>query len=436
MVCYSMNDCMKQKVYIFSESCDGSYYYRGEVFKRFSTQYNVITNVDFENNIARDSALEVSRMFASDLIIFLRPTNKKNIALLNFLKKYGKFVVVDCDDSFSNIEEKNPAAYLLVNAVEHHKKFLSEAQGLIVSTDYLKNNLRFSNGNINVVSNYIDFQYFSAQYNRHESNDVTRILISGSNVTNENLDDFIDILIKIKQEYKNIEFMFFGGDDTLKKQLNLILGNNTIFVPGVSIFEYSKKLAGLNVDICLIPRKDNIFNRCKSNCKYLEMSALKIPVIAQRFSSGDSPYENDIKDGENGFLALTKEEWYRKLTFLINDKALRDTMGNCAYNYVNDCYDISKNVWKWEDIISSFLVGGKCSYSMPDTVEILNSFQKYLDDFSNDNGYLLDIIEKNDAMIIAKDELIKKSEEMILERDAYIKELESKILETSGSKNQ
>ena len=57
----------------------------------------------------------------------------------------------------------------------------------------------------------------------------------------------------------------------------------------------------------LIPRGENYFNRCKSNIKFLEASMCEIPVIAQSFTTNDSPYDElDGKIGPGPKLKLVK----------------------------------------------------------------------------------------------------------------------------------
>ena len=57
------------------------------------------------------------------------------------------------------------------------------------------------------------------------------------------------------------------------------------------MIDYFDTLNDLELDIMMIPRKDNYFNKCKSNIKFLEASMCEIPVITNYFK--DSPYEKD-----------------------------------------------------------------------------------------------------------------------------------------------
>jgi glycosyltransferase involved in cell wall biosynthesis len=98
-----------------------------------------------------------------------------------------------------------------------------------------------------------------------------------------------------------------------------------------------------------IPRADNYFNRCKSNLKFLEASMFEIPVVAQAFSTGDSPYQQNPEDSKYMLLADKHEEWIEQIDKLISDKELRREMGRKARKYVEENYNINKQAHKWVD---------------------------------------------------------------------------------------
>jgi len=91
----------------------------------------------------------------------------------------------------------------------------------------------------------------------------------------------------------------------------------------------------------LIPRKETYFNKCKSNCKYLEASMLEIPVVAEKFEG--SPYMND-----KVLLAHTLSEWREQVYKLIDDKVFRVKLGKEAKAEVIKNYNIEDkaNLWK------------------------------------------------------------------------------------------
>ena len=106
-------------------------------------------------------------------------------------------------------------------------------------------------------------------------------------------------------------------------------------------------------NIGLIPRADNYFNRCKSNCKYLEKSAYGIPVIAQSFDTHDSPYDITAQEGSPIILANSIDEWKYEINRLIENKQEREHIGKSAQEIVKKKYDADINIF--DEIIDKII---------------------------------------------------------------------------------
>ncbi len=76
-------------------------------------------------------------------------------------------------------------------------------------------------------------------------------------------------------------------------------------------------------DIGLMPMKGEEWDKGKCVGKALEYMAAGVPAVVSNF--GENPYA--ITDGVNGFLASTDEEWYQKLSLLIESSELRRRIG-------------------------------------------------------------------------------------------------------------
>lgn len=94
----------------------------------------------------------------------------------------------------------------------------------------------------------------------------------------------------------------------------------------------------------IIPRRENHFNKAKSNIKFLEAAMCEVPVIAQSFK--DAPYENDI-DGDNGILIKDDKDWENAIMSLVDDKEKRRAMGKRAKEYVIKNYNIHDHADEW-----------------------------------------------------------------------------------------
>lgn len=82
---------------------------------------------------------------------------------------------------------------------------------------------------------------------------------------------------------------------------------------------------------------------------------LEIPVIAQGFEDGKSPYQVDEDDAKHMWVITDNKEWERTINSFISQHDFRQAMGARAKEYVLNKYDINKNINKWESAYQSLL---------------------------------------------------------------------------------
>jgi len=337
-----------KKIFFISEAVDGSYYYRVEVFKRYTQKFEVLSNVDYEQNTVKDPFSCLDQIFDSDIVVFLRPIQRDYFLLVPILNHLGIKVGFSSDDHLDSLDKKNPA-YGMKKDAKTHDLFLENASFAIASTAILNNEYSKLNKNVYTIPNLIDFGEYSKNYQKGDDKEI-RIGLVGSVQWAENVEKFTETLKEIRDLDKRVKLVFFGGGKPAEKLLQPIFRERSEFVSLVKMADYSKKLSSLHLDIALIPRKDNYFNRCKSNCKYLEMSALKIATVAQGFKDGLSPYQADITSGENGFIVVKEEEWLKTVTEMVKNKAKMDEVKEKAFEYVRNGFDVQQNINLWDKV--------------------------------------------------------------------------------------
>jgi predicted HAD superfamily hydrolase/glycosyltransferase involved in cell wall biosynthesis len=107
------------------------------------------------------------------------------------------------------------------------------------------------------------------------------------------------------------------------------ISERILALPNVSnypILEYSAMLSFISQhDLMLVPLVDNIFNRAKSNVKFIECGVVGVPVLASKVGEFDVA----IQTNKNGFLAKSADEW----TLLLNQLATQpDRLTRVASN--------------------------------------------------------------------------------------------------------
>jgi hypothetical protein len=124
---------------------------------------------------------------------------------------------------------------------------------------------------------------------------------------------------------------------------------NVEWHPYVNVTEYMMTIANLALDLAIIPREDSYFNRCKSNLKFLEMSLLQIPVIAQGFATRDGPY--DGVDSKYMTVIYDNSTWYDKIVEIRYDYQKYKRLAEKARKYVLRNYNITKYAKEWTKTI-------------------------------------------------------------------------------------
>lgn len=301
---------------------------------------------------------------SSEIVVFHRPTSKYLLQLARILKKQGKKIVMDNDDTLKEDNGFKFNEYMDEKRVEKGieimtlalDRFSKEADLVTCTTEFLKKEYEEVNKNVVVLPNCVDPFYWPDKILKNET-DIIRIGITGSvGVTND-----IEALKPIIDHYQHdprVRLVLLSippkGENDIYKELYsqqyaYWSSVNIEWHPFVKVDEYYKILNDLRLDMVIIPRFDSYFNRCKSNLKFLENSMLEIPTIGQSFSTKDSPYEQNPDDAKHMLLAENTEEFITQIERLISDKEYRRRMGSEAKEYVLANYNIKDKAHLWSD---------------------------------------------------------------------------------------
>lgn len=340
--------------YFVSSGYDGCYYVRCVLPMR----ENGWTGEWSELHLPRKSKnIQLQEMLRADIVVFQRPLTKDKYEVARLLKLKGKKIVLDNDDTY-RYDAGVPLIMKQIkkaikNADENLKEFARLADLITLSTEQLRNEYEPYNKNIKILPNCIDPDDWDEPLKNNT--DKVRIGITGSIAYSKDYLVIKDVLKDLSKR-KDVQLVLLSLPDKsdatkwqqkiYKKEIKFWESLNVEKHPTVPINQYIDKLNSLRLDIQLIPRQNNYFNRCKSNIKYLESSMLEIPVIAQSFGDG-TLYEKDI-NGENGRLAITQDDWQREIEFLIQNKEARIEIGKKAKQYTLENYNISKHAIKWQ----------------------------------------------------------------------------------------
>ena len=264
-----------------------------------------------------------------------------------------KPILIEADDYFFGVNPENAAsmAYYSNSDLEYFAEMqMRNANALIVSTDYLKEKYSKFNECIEVIPNAIDFEIWDAVKDNRKQGRV-RIGFAGGSAHYYDLKVMAKVIPIILKKHKNVDFVFFGHMPDYINTARKIRHHSK----WMGILDYPGELASLGIDIGVAPLRDNQFNRAKSNLRWLEYSALKIPTVA----SPVGPFKECINPGMDGLFALEVDEWVAQLSYLIKEKSERYRMGKSAYNRVKEHYNAEKVSKDYLNVLEAFAKGKK-----------------------------------------------------------------------------
>jgi glycosyltransferase involved in cell wall biosynthesis len=298
----------------------------------------------------------------ADIIVFQRPMEEEKVKVVKLLQEAGKKVVFDNDDTYkpnsgvpTSMQRVNKEiGKKLVDFNKNIREFVKQADLVTTTTEFLANEYRELNDNVVILPNCID--PFNWEEPLRNDGYKIRVGLVGSVSSNDDYLHIKDTLDFLKAR-EDVEIVVFGlppKDDPSYEKTRKIYKKELDFwdkyaderQPQTRMKYYFDTLNELKLDLMLIPRQESYFNKCKSNIKYLEASMCEIPVIAQGFKDGNSPYDKDI-DGKNGLLVKTGENWTPKVRQLLDNKDLRLKMGKRAKKYTLKHYNIENKYKLW-----------------------------------------------------------------------------------------
>ena len=256
------------------------------------------------------------------------------IIIKQLAAKTGTKIFYEVDDLITDeIPESNHAREYYAQNWKFIKQMLSLVDGVTVSTDSLANVIRKYNDNVTVIPNHLPKFNWGEPYHHAWETPKPRILYPGS-ANHFNWDgpggDFSPVLLDyIKKTTNKYTWVFVGG---FPFELKDMLGKEIEYHSWQTIFNLPNYLKSLRPEIGIAPLEDNLFNRCKSNIKMLEYTALGIPGIY----SNVTPYRKAMLTCDTPEDIITQIE---KLAF---DVSLRDEVWKKDYETV-------KKQLFWED---------------------------------------------------------------------------------------
>ena len=319
------------------------------------TRYRVLNKAEqlrkhgFEVKVVNLSEFELTQaQNASHIIIYRSPISPELLRLCYLAKDYGKPIFFDIDDLVFDTLYTDQLSY--TKGLPRHEKenydanvrnygyMLENCDGAITSTNQLQKELKKYQSKVLLNRNLASDELISisSQFLKDYSHvsDVVKIgYFSGSISHNENFELIKPAIKQLLKKYSNVQLHIVGILDTPKDMKPF---ENQIVTHDYVDWDKLPVLIS-EVDINLAPLVDSIFNRAKSEIKWIEAALVKVPTVASKIGA----FSDMVIDGETGLLA-TDDQWFDKLEALVLSPELRQNLAESAYRAVLENCTLSK----------------------------------------------------------------------------------------------
>lgn len=284
-----------------------------------------------------------------DIIYFNYLNNAWGFAAMGAMaRKFGTQLVMDVDDALWDIQPDNPAYHVYHKKGEAIRNFTAickEVDYMTTTSMYLKHvicdNTYKHPSRVKVFPNYVDLDLYNYRPPFKDTHEIT-LLHHGSTTHFMDLEEaeFERGLDRIFKEYPNVKLKTVGAFIPKYKEKWGERYINDFGDPDIYKWIKNKFPKAMDdTDILVVPLKKSIYTKSKSSIKFIETGSAGKPGVWQNIRQYD-----EIVDGNNGFLAESAQDWYENIKTLIDDKALRKKMGECAYETVKKDWQIQDHV--------------------------------------------------------------------------------------------
>lgn len=252
-------------------------------------------------------------------------------------------VIFDFDDSIWLMDTSpENVKYEFLKNPDKAKTNFKNADLVIAGNNYLAEYAKQYNNNTIIIPTTVDCEIHKPMPELRGKSPIV-IGWSGSISTVKHFEAFVPVLLKLKSKYKDrISFKLLGEPNYYNKDLNL-KGDK---------WTQENEVAELNkMDIGIMPLPDDKWANGKCGLKGLTYMACGIATVMSPVGVN----KEIIKNGVNGFLANTEEEWINCLSQLIESNQLRLKLGDAGRQTVIDKYSVDANKQNYLNAFESVL---------------------------------------------------------------------------------
>ncbi len=298
---------------------------------------NISTDQIFFEDLTEDDV-----RYANAFVIFRCPYTEKVGALIEAAKKMHKPVYYDIDDLVFDTVYTDLIPYVqgldeteynnYSNFVKRMGRTLSMCDGAITTTAALRDEMQKYVPEVLLNRNSASDELYgfsdkALQEKTPHEGEIRMGYFSGSISHNADVELILPDLVKLLSKHENLYFYLVGEID-LPEELKAF-ESRVRFLPFMDWRDLPKNIS--EMDINLAPLRDDIFNRAKSENKWVEASLVKTVTVA----SDVGAFKEMVENKETGFLCKD-DEWFDTIEYLIEHPEERERVADNAYAFVKE----------------------------------------------------------------------------------------------------
>ena len=283
-------------------------------------------------------------LFGYDVVVVQQPRGREWVALIRDLQARGLRVLYEIDDLLDAV--RKTAGHEHAKAFDRQWVVASEmamrvCDGVICSTGFLARRYASVNPQVSVCRNGLDLRRYDLT--RLPRTTVT-IGWAGGAGHEAAMKPWLPAVREVLRALPHARFMTVGAPyaELLEGEFG---PERALAIPFGQLEAYPAAMS--NFDIALAPAAATNFFRAKSDLRWLEASALGIPVVA------DPGVYPDVEHGVTGLHAATPAEAAGHLHALAGSRELRERIGAAAREVVTRTRRIEVVAEEWRAVLEA-----------------------------------------------------------------------------------
>ncbi len=285
--------------------------------------------------------LELQELNHYDLVLLYREAIPLGPPFIErVIARSGTPIVLDFDDAIfmSNVSEANRAIAFLKNP-GRVAEVIRKSTHVVVGNEFLAGYARRHNDNVTVIPTVVDTTRFVPRADRDRMAATGPVVGWIGSPTTSHYVEAMAPLLRDAAARHPFTLKISGAGKKVRFEGVTVQETPWSLAHEVELFN--------SCDLGIYPLTDDDWSRGKCGFKAIQFMACGVPVLA----SAVGVNREIIKDGENGFLASTPDEWATKLDRLLGDPELRARFADAGRKTIEERYSLKVTAPQVERIL-------------------------------------------------------------------------------------